>query len=619
MKLVLVCLCLVAFGTFSPGLFSQVPYGEPGAPAPPLPSGESGTPTQRQTSTGSGSSTNSGAACTSSTPFACARTDRAVVSTFGNYGANVDGWWADNGPPVNTPFTNQFGLQEVRVTDGNIPGGAFGGNGWSGPANWWTNYFSEPVTLDDPAYGSLTGYLLYVPLDNGGQNRLFIINQNTLQVSLYCPSSWSNCNMPYADEWSYATPGLMYFGSGSQVQSYNYVTQSGPNLVYDFASCLGSGVSVGDVQVSHDDSVVGVSAWTSTTTFLAIYNQNTHACHWIDTSTGQTDMGAASLSPWPGGAVHNIWMNMSGDWGIITGLAGSNIFWQIGTANTTVCTIFDDCEGHIALGVNDAFYVISAPATSGVSVPPHYDFGLFPMSDPTGGSYTSGPYVRLHPTGPPYFNADAPDTECNVDDTHPNWNTGNDSMPIVESSFVDTDLVADFSLMQINCAWDHEIDAVAADGSGTTYRLAHNRASGLDNVLAPFQSSYNALSMPVCSSDEVLCEWATDWANGNAQGQLGTQTEEIPGGIGCSGQYGCAWQPSTGYSHYQEIIDSNGNEEMVTTAGTSSANPPAWPTVIGGTVQDGSVTWQMSAGCNTAQTTPSQGVCRTDIFIVSTL
>jgi hypothetical protein len=560
-----------------------------------------------------------GAACKPNTPFVCDRTDRTVVATLGKYGVNTDGWWKDNGPPVNTPFTNEFGRREVRVTDGNIPGGAFGGNGWSGPRNWWTNYFSQPATLNDPPYGNLTGYLLYIPLDNGGQNRLFIIDPQTLHAYPYCPSSWSACNMPYVDEWSYTTPGLMYFGSGSRVQTYNYVTRQGPATVYDFKSCLGAGVSVGDIQASHDDSVIAVLAWNSRTSFLATYHRNTGACHWINTSTGATDAGRASLSPWPTGSLHSAWINASGEWGMILQVPEKTIFWRVGTAHSTVCTIFGDCEGHIALGVNDAFYVISAPETTGVSAPPHYDFGVFPISHPTGGSYHSGSYTRLHPKGPPYFNGNAPDTECNVDDTHPNWNAGNDSTPIVESSFVDSGRVDHFSLMQIHCAWDHEIDAVSPNGSGVTYRLAHNRASGLRNALAPTQSSYNALSMPVCSGDDVLCEWATDWANASAQGQLGTQTEEITSGDGCSGNYGCAWRPKSSYSQYQEIIDSNDNEEMVTESGRSGRTPPAWSTVTGATVKDGSVRWRMGPGCNTPQSRASQGVCRTDVFVVSTL
>ena len=63
------------------------------------------------------------------------------------------------------------------------------------------------------------------------------------------------------------------------------------------------------------------------------------------------------------------------------------------------------------------------------------------------------------------------------------------------------------SVTAIECAWDHEIDAVASDGSGTTYRLAHNRATGLSQPGAAFASSYNALSMPVESPDGRLVLW----------------------------------------------------------------------------------------------------------------
>jgi hypothetical protein len=47
------------------------------------------------------------------------------------------------------------------------------------------------------------------------------------------------------------------------------------------------------------------------------------------------------------------------------------------------------------------------------------------------------------------------------------------------------------------------------------------------------------------------------------------------------------WQPNTSYSLNQTIIDSNGNIETVTTAGTSGAGQPTWNTVVGGTTVDG--------------------------------
>lgn len=184
-----------------------------------------------------------------------------------------------------------------------------------------------------------------------------------------------------------------------------------------------------------------------------------------------------------------------------------------------------------------------------------------------------------------------------------------------------------YPIMGMQCPWDHEIDMVSSSGSGVVYRFAHNRASGLQNQLSNADSSYQSLSMPVCSPDGKYCLWATDWSNINGQGQLGTQTGMWHGSSGnpSGGCYtSCNWTASTAYVADQEIIDSNGNEEMVTTGGTSGSSVPTWPTTVNGTVSDGSITWEMSPGCNTPQSTsvaaggPSDGdgMCRTDIFIV---
>ena len=51
-----------------------------------------------------------------------------------------------------------------------------------------------------------------------------------------------------------------------------------------------------------------------------------------------------------------------------------------------------------------------------------------------------------------------------------------------------------------------------------------------------------------------------------------------------------AWIANNPYTSTR-ILDSNGNVEIVGTAGTSGATTPAWSTTPGGTTVDGTVTW----------------------------
>ncbi len=55
------------------------------------------------------------------------------------------------------------------------------------------------------------------------------------------------------------------------------------------------------------------------------------------------------------------------------------------------------------------------------------------------------------------------------------------------------------------------------------------------------------------------------------------------------------WAASTAFALGQEIVDSNGNIERATVAGTSGASAPLWPMTLNSTVIDGGVTWQMTA------------------------
>ena len=51
------------------------------------------------------------------------------------------------------------------------------------------------------------------------------------------------------------------------------------------------------------------------------------------------------------------------------------------------------------------------------------------------------------------------------------------------------------------------------------------------------------------------------------------------------------WKGNTAYALNALVLDSSGNPEQATTAGSSGASQPTWPTVVGATTPDGTVTW----------------------------
>lgn len=53
------------------------------------------------------------------------------------------------------------------------------------------------------------------------------------------------------------------------------------------------------------------------------------------------------------------------------------------------------------------------------------------------------------------------------------------------------------------------------------------------------------------------------------------------------------WQASHAYLANASIVDSNGNIQQVTTAGTSGSSAPSWATTVGNTTTDSGVTWTL--------------------------
>jgi phage tail sheath protein FI len=66
------------------------------------------------------------------------------------------------------------------------------------------------------------------------------------------------------------------------------------------------------------------------------------------------------------------------------------------------------------------------------------------------------------------------------------------------------------------------------------------------------------------------------------------QARPAPGSHSLSGPI---WGASTSYQLQSMVIDPNGNEQVVTAAGTSAASRPNWNPAVDGTTTDGTVTW----------------------------
>lgn len=451
--------------------------------------------------------------------YKVAPTDRGVRASYSKAPAGC----RDLGPCPSKPWTNSFGLIETRVTDENVPGHY--GISIAGPKNNWIRYISAYGCYSDAPYVNGCGYLVDTPLVNGIGDMLQLVETNGYVYKFLAGLA------PHWGTFSPTTPGLVYYADGTMVDSYNYRTGAN-SQVYNFASCPGilSVVSgeVGSLSTGSTDNII--ADWVPSNHTFAVYNKANGSCNWFDIKAGKWG-GTKGSGALPGyftnQGFHSVTVSADGAWAYfqtsspINGLYSA--FAQMGTGNVGMCKVYGWCGGHMAVSKTRAFYVVSGPnystnpETDGV--PPHFDYGAFSISGYASEAYSS--ILRLHALGAPEANYNnVPWEGCNTSDSHPSWLQGSDSAPVVVSQFVDVS--GPYPLMQINCAWDHEIDAVASDGSGKTWRLAHNRATGQKVPNAAPDTGYNALSMPVVSSDGNLVCWATDWrTSGSEAPQLG--------------------------------------------------------------------------------------------------
>jgi phage tail sheath protein FI len=82
------------------------------------------------------------------------------------------------------------------------------------------------------------------------------------------------------------------------------------------------------------------------------------------------------------------------------------------------------------------------------------------------------------------------------------------------------------------------------------------------------------------------------------------QAQPAPGSYTLGGP---VWVPNTPFTLGAVVYDSNGNEQVVTVAGSSGRSSPNWNAAVGGTTLDGTVTWTNQGGVSLSVWQPNFG------------
>ena len=246
--------------------------------------------------------------------------------------------------------------------------------------------------------------------------------------------------------------------------------------------------AAGGMSPSGDDQTFG-GGFTSTPgqgssgDIYVVYYTRAGNCGYWRTDTGQVYLngvlqGTIGISD--RFTIHNVKMGKGGTWikvsesGCISGCTtgNTNLYWQIGTLNVTVATFANTC-GHTAAGYNS--WVNKCNGSTNAN-------GLFKSAFSTPNTNVSLPNAYPSPSG--------------GDQAHINWAADNssDTMPFFVS-MEDTNFAgAD--------GWDNTLLAVATDGSGNVWQLAHH-----------YVAQINAQAfIPIAGCQDATCLlFTSDW------------------------------------------------------------------------------------------------------------
>lgn len=425
--------------------------------------------------------------------YDCSRTDLSIVQvpqappSMGNLSG------------ANTIVTDpDFGNRIVRITDAN-----------TNPEAPFKNR-----TYETAASGSADENLwnvdstLFIVQDSGSNSYPFSFNPSTLQAARMYVSSFPATNgfrLSDSGIWSRVNPNVLYTFAGTAINKYDFTDRTSPpspQLVYDFTSsrnCLPAGFTKtwsANGGVSSDDSVIGMGYSNNgnqgTGVSVVAYKAGS-GCSTLNTQTGQVggDWGAkGTINIADRWSIHNVKMSKDGNWMVIVStkcLSSTCVqgpyFWQIGTTNVISCQDGGRCGGHWTEGSTHWVNNDDSPLSNQV---------IRTFSEPT--SVTS--LTHIFPPG-----------ITDNFDQHQSWNNVDaaDTLPFVSSTWS--------PVHSFPAPWYDEIIAVAADGSGKTWRFAHSFITGNS------QSFSTMFGIGSVSQDGKFFVFSSDW-----MGELGSNS-----------------------------------------------------------------------------------------------
>jgi len=438
-------------------------------------------------------------------PVYCSRTD-VEVAPLPIKPPSVGNLSGANTIVIDPDFHNRI----VRITDANTD---------TFPVFKNRSYESAASGSADENLWNLDSTLLIVQ-DTGAGGYPFTFNPTTMQAARMYVSSLpqtGGLRLP-GGVWSRVNPNVLYTDKGTAINKYDFTdrqTPPSPQPVYDFTSspnCLPPGFSVTWSTrggVNSDDTVFGMgysnTGYQNTGAYAVAYKVGS-GCTVLNTTTGRVwgDWGArGTISRSERWTVHNTKISRDGNWLIIavgTCMTAPRcygpFFWQIGTTNVISCGDGRFCGGHWTEGYSHWVNNYNTPMFNQV-------IRLFGDKDSVNSltNRFSFPFNKFF-------------------DQHQSWNNvdPNDSVPFTSSTWVPTDW--------FTAPWFNEIIAIAADGSGTTWRFAH---SYITTRSRNFTTMYGIGSV---SQDGRFFMFSSDWM-GTLGSESGAKTCTI--GTDCRG------------------------------------------------------------------------------------